>query len=207
VVIQHFLTHDEGERMNSLLNIRVPLVATCFCLLCTGALTSTRAADEKPKVATTHYVDNAKHFAIDVPLTWERKFPENEDERIRFIFATGGKAAANAQPPEFLVVTTGPEAKDELKSLAAFAAAVRKQITADDKNAKFDKDKEMKLDGEPALAFSGTKATKAGPAKVVYLVAIRDGIGYSVSFACDPATFDGEHAGAKAVVDSWKWSK
>jgi len=135
--------------MNSLLNIRVPLVATCFCLLCAGALTSTRAADEKPKVATTHYVDNPKHFAIDVPLTWERKFPENEDERIRFIFATGGKAAANAQPPEFLVVTTGPEAKDDLKSLAAFAAAVRKQITADDKNAKFDKDKELKLDGEP----------------------------------------------------------
>src|SRR5258706_10494034 len=85
----NFLTHDEGERMNSLLNIRVRLVATCFCLLCAGALTSTRAMDEKPKVATTHYVDNPKHFAIDVPLTWERKFPENEDERIRFIFATG----------------------------------------------------------------------------------------------------------------------
>src|SRR4051794_34163662 len=126
------------------MNRHVLLAIISFCLLCAGALTSTRAADEKPKIATTHYVDNAKHFAIDIPLTWERKFPENEDERIRFIFATGGKA-------ELLVVTTGPDVKDELKSLATFAAAVRKQITADDKNAKFDKDKEVKLDGEPAL--------------------------------------------------------
>jgi hypothetical protein len=189
------------------MNSRITLVIFSFCLLCAAALSATRAA-EPAKIATTHYVDNAKHITMDVPLTWERKFPENEDERIRFIFVTAGKSTPNAQPPEFTVVTTGPDAKDEsLKSLAAFAAAVRKQDEADDKNAKFDKEKEVKLDGVPALSFGSSKKAKAGPAKLFHLVAIRDGIGYSISFACDPATFDAEYPGAKNVIDSWKWSK
>ena len=32
-------------------------------------------------------------------------------------------------------------------------------------------------------------------------------LGYAVSFACDPATFDAEYASVKPVVESLKWSK
>ena len=121
---------------------------------------------------------------------------------------TGGKSAANAQAPEFSLAVTGPDAKDDsLKSLAAFAVAAKKQVAAGASDVKLDKDKELKLDGESALSFDGSKTGKTGPAKFHQVVAVHNGMGYSISLACDPATFDGEWAAAQAVFDSIKWSK
>src|SRR5438270_2926422 len=107
-------------------------------------------AEDKPaKTPTSHYVDPAKHVELDVPLTWERKFPETEDERVRFIFATGGKSSPSAQPPEFLMVTS---AKDETpKDLTAYADAVKKQAATDAENVKLDAQKEKTVDGEKAI--------------------------------------------------------
>ena len=196
-----------GEQMISFLKNRVALVGLTIALFLAGALTATRAEDKPAKVPTTHYVDRDKHFAIDVPLSWERKWPEN-NEAIRFLFMTGGKSGANAQPPDFTIVTAGPDAKDEsLKTLAAYVAAFRKQAAAGAENVKLDKDMEVKLGDEPAISFTGTGTTKAGPAKFVCMVALHEGMGFAASFACDPATFDAEYAAAKPVIESIKWGK
>jgi hypothetical protein len=105
---------------------RVALSAATICLLLAGALTATRAEDKPAKVPTSHYVDFAKHIEMDVPLSWERKF--SEDEALHFVFVTGGKSAAGAQPPEFTIAITGPDAKDDtLKSPAKLAAAAKKR--------------------------------------------------------------------------------
>ena len=192
--------------MIGMIKNRVALVALIVCLLCAGALKSTRAEENLAKVPTSRYVDNDKHFAMDIPLAWERRFPE--DGGPRYLFATGGKSAANAQAPEFALAVTGPDAKDDsLKSLAAFAAAAKKLVAAGASDVKLDKDKELKLDGESALSFDGSKTGKTGPAKFHQVVAVHNGMGYSISLACDPATFDGEWAAAQAVFDSIKWSK
>ncbi len=84
---------------------------------------------------------------------------------------------------------------------------MKKLASTDSKDVKLEKDKEQKLDGEKAISFSGTKTGKAGPAKVIYIVALHNGVGYAVSFASDPATFDAEYADAKPWIDSIKWSK
>src|SRR5947208_5497572 len=114
-----------NKRMTRFLQNRIAVVGVTICLLLAGALTTSRAADDK-KTPTTHYIDRDKKVEMDVPLSWERRF--SDDSATRFIFATGGKSAANAQPPEFTMVTAGPDASNEsLKSLAAFAAQTKKQ--------------------------------------------------------------------------------
>ena len=183
-------------------DFKVSIFVTTFCLLLTGALTATRADDKPAKVPTSHYVDFAKHIEMDIPLTWERKF--SEDEAMRFVFTTGGKATAGAQPPEFTIMITGPDAKDEsLKSAVNLAGAAKKRMA----DVKFDKEKELKVDGESALSFTGSGKTKTGTAKLLDVVTIHNGMGYAVSFACDPATFDSEVKGAQPVIDSIKWMK
>jgi hypothetical protein len=185
----------------------VTALATAGLFLVAAISTTHAETEDKPaKVPTSHYVDPAKHIELDVPLSWERKWPENEDEHVRFIFTTGGKSGAGAQPPEFRILTT---AKDDPapKDLPTYAASVKKQATAELENAKFDADKESKVDGEKAVAFAGTGKTKSGSAKVQYVVTVHNAIGYSISFACDPATFDAEYAGAKPVAESVKWGK
>jgi hypothetical protein len=175
---------------------------TMLAFFVIAALSSTRAeTEDKPaKVPTSHYVDPARHIELDVPLSWERKWPENEDEHVRFIFASGGGRS------EFRILTT---AKDDPapKDLPSYAATVKKQATVELESAKFDPDKESKIDGEKAVAFAGTGKAKSGSARVHYVVTVHNAIGYSISFACDPATFDAEYAGAKPVVESIKWGK
>jgi hypothetical protein len=188
--------------MSRLITNRVLVTAMAMLVfLVIAALSTTRAATEdKPaKVPTSHYVDPAKHIELDVPLSWERKWPENEDEHVRFIFATGGKG-------EFRILTTG---KDDPapKDAASYASTVKMRAMGELESAKFDADKESKIDGEKAVVFAGTGKAKSGPAKVQYVVTVHNPIGYSISFACDPTTFDAEYAGAKPVVESVKWGK
>lgn len=199
-----------GCIMVHLMTNRVALVLVSVALLCGAALTRTQAEDKPAarKVPTSHYVDFTKQVEFDVPVVWERKWPEQDDERVRFMFSTGGKSGPNAQPPEFLMVTAGPDANDaSLKSLAAYVEAVKKQAAAGADHVKLDADKESTVDGAKAVSFGGTRTMKAGPARFVYVVTLHNGIGYAMSFACDPATFEAEYAGAKAVFESIKWSK
>jgi hypothetical protein len=188
--------------MTDILMNRVTLSAVAICLLFAGAFTSARGEDKAAKVPTTHYVDIAKHIELDVPLSWERKF--SEDGSYHFIFTTGGKSAADAQAPEFTIAIAGPDAaNDSLKSPAALAAAAKKKAP----DLKFEADKDLKVDGEKAVTFTGSGKTKSGAAKAVYVVTLHAGMGYTVCFACDPATFDAELKGTQPVIDSIKWNK
>src|SRR5438477_6029213 len=142
--------------MSNLIRNRASVVGFAIGLLLAGALTSTRAEDKPAKVPTSHYVDREKHFAIDIPLTWEIRF--SEEPGTRYMFETGGKFSPNTQQPEFIVTAAGPDANDEsLKSLDKLAAQVKKKITDGGGDAKLEKDKEQKLDGEKAISFTCSK--------------------------------------------------
>ena len=178
------------------------LAASAFGLAALLMCATAFAAD---KVETNLLTDNEKGFTIDVPKTWDKTEPG--DPVVRFVLLTNGTHAADAQPPVFIVVVVGPDPTDDsLKTVRAFADGMKKQVAVNAPDIKYDDDKDLKLDGEPAIQFSYTKMTKIGMAKFQYQVCIHNGIGYSVSFACDPKTFDAEWPSVQPAFESFKWA-
>ena len=163
----------------------------------------TRRVAERPD--ERRVTDLEKDYSIAVPRSWQQT--DQHDDVTRFVWLTGGRSSPDAQPPVFIVVVVGPDAADpSLRDVATFAAGMKDQLGRHSRDIRFERDVQTTLDGERAIRFSYTKNTRVGPAKFRDLVAIHNGRGYSISFACDPRTFDDEVHSTRPAFESFRWT-